>query len=573
MSGMFAGPTAFDQDLSGWYITLDGPAVIALDHPRTPKVLPLSPYLDGHLHTYSVNDPQFVVAGRTLLLADPDSPPTAGNYQLDITTAAILGEPNTGSHTGTFEITVKDPTVRLFITTWSTDSDNQTITIPGTGRACNIYWGDGTVHLDTYCRRTHTYAEAGTHTVSISGGLERFHLDGQQPNADRLASIEQWGDIYWTSMRSAFEGASNMVYNATDAPDMSRVSDTSSMFEGATSFNGNLSSWDVSSVTDMRGMFRGTTSFDRPLNDWDVSSVTDMSRMFWSATSFDRPLNVWDVSSVTDMSRMFWSATSFDRPLNDWDVSSVDDMNYMFTGATSFDQPLNVWDVSSVTAMSYMFHGATSFNRPLNAWDVSSVTVMSYMFHGATSFDQPLNDWDVSSVTYMNDMFLSATSFDQSLNDWDVSSVADMNYMFHGATSFDQPLNDWDVSSVDDMSRMFQSATSFDQSLNAWDVSSVTYMNDMFRNATSFDQPSPPGTSPLSPTWTTCSTTPPPSTATSPPGTSPLSPACTTCSPMPPPLTDPSPPGTSRLSSTWQHVQGRHLLQPAPRLLGRLKCD
>ena len=514
MSGMFAGATAFDQDLSGWYVTLDGPAVIALDHPRTPKVLPLSPYLDGHLHTYSVNDPQFVVAGRTLLLADPDSPPTAGDYQLTITTAAILGEPNTGSHTGTFEITVKDPTVRPFITTWNTDSDNQTITIPGTGRACNIDWGDGTVHLDTYCRRTHTYAEAGTHTVLISGGLERFHLDDQRPNAGRLASIEQWGDIYWTSMRSAFEGATNMVYNAIDAPDMSRVSDTSSMFEDATSFDGDLASWDVSavtnmnsmfegttsfdqplndwdvsSVTDMRGMFRGTTSFDRPLNDWNVSSVTDMSRMFWNASSFNQTLNDWNVSSVTDMSRMFWSTTSFDRPLNDWDVSSVTDMNNMFTAATSFNQTLNDWDVSSVTGTIYMFTAATSFNQPLNDWDVSSVTDMHDMFGSASSFNQPLNDWDVSSVTYMNNMFYNAASFNGDLSSWDVSSVADMNYMFSDASSFNQPLNDWDVSSVGDMDGMFYNASSFNQPLSSWDVSSVTYMSHMFEDASSFNQP------------------------------------------------------------------------------------
>ena len=257
MSGMFAGATAFDQNLSGWYVTLDGPAVIIPGHPRTPEVLPLSPYLDGHLHTYSVNNPQFVVAGRTLLLADPDSPPTAGNYQLAITTAAILGEPNTGSHTGTFEITVKDPVVRPFITTWMTDAANQTVTIPGTGHACNINWGDGTVHLDTSCRQAHTYAEAGTYTVSISGGLERFHLDGQQPNAGRLISIDQWGDIRWTSMRGAFEGASNMAYRATDVV---RHVCSSLSFDG-------VSSW---TVTDMSYMFT-LPPFNGDLSSWDVS--------------------------------------------------------------------------------------------------------------------------------------------------------------------------------------------------------------------------------------------------------------------------------------------------------------
>ena len=78
--------------------------------------------------------------------------------------------------------------------------------------------------------------------------------------------------------------------------------------------------------------------------------------------------------------------------------------------------------MSPLSHMPFMFYGATSFDQPLNDWDVSSVSEMGSMFYGATSFNQPLNDWDVSSVTYMNDMFYGATSFDQPLNAWDVSS-------------------------------------------------------------------------------------------------------------------------------------------------------
>ena len=51
---------------------------------------------------------------------------------------------------------------------------------------------------------------------------------GDGANADKLQSIEQWGDIQWESMRRAFAGAKNMVYNATDTPDLSAVTDMSS---------------------------------------------------------------------------------------------------------------------------------------------------------------------------------------------------------------------------------------------------------------------------------------------------------------------------------------------------------
>ena len=48
-----------------------------------------------------------------------------------------------------------------------------------------------------------------------------------------------------------------------------QVTDMSGLFadskDGATSFNGDLSSWDVGQVTDMNSMFRGATSFYRDL--------------------------------------------------------------------------------------------------------------------------------------------------------------------------------------------------------------------------------------------------------------------------------------------------------------------
>ena len=157
-------------------------------------------------------------------------------------------------------------------------------------------------------------------------------------------------------MESAFKGASLMAYAATDAPDLSGVTDMSNMFANANRFNGDISSWSVSQVTDMSNMFSAASDFDQPLNGWDVSSVTDMSNMFSLAAVFDRPLNGWNVSSVTDMSNMFFSAAVFDRPLNGWNVSSVTDMSNMFYSAFAFNQSLNNWNVSDVTDMTDMFH-------------------------------------------------------------------------------------------------------------------------------------------------------------------------------------------------------------------------
>jgi len=52
------------------------------------------------------------------------------------------------------------------------------------------------------------------------------------------------------------------------------------MFAGATAFNGNLSMWNISSVTDMSSMFQSAESFNQDLCHWGdefpYSSASDI---------------------------------------------------------------------------------------------------------------------------------------------------------------------------------------------------------------------------------------------------------------------------------------------------------
>ena len=393
---------------------------------------------------------------------------------------------------------------RPFVTTWRTASPNESITIPA-GRSTGAYtidWGDGTVTSATG-DASHAYASPREYQVVISGDFTRIYLNGS-PNAKKLQSIDQWGDIQWESMNSAFEGATNMVYRANDAPNLSNVTDMSKMFLYADSFNGDLSDWDVSGVRNMSCMFAGATSFNGDLSAWDVSKVRNMSCMFAALqffyveifseyfafappTSFDGDLSDWDVSGVTDMSGMFAGASSFDGDLSAWDVSGATDMRGMFARAPSFDGDISGWDVSEVRNMSCMFFVATSFNGDLSAWDVSKVRNTSCMFAYASSFNGDLSTWDVSSVNDMRHMFWNSRSFNSNLSDWDVSGVSDMYGAFSRASSFDGDISGWNVSKVVDMTEMFYEASSFDGDLSAWDVSNVKGMSYMLAGATSFD--------------------------------------------------------------------------------------
>ena len=76
----------------------------------------------------------------------------------------------------------------------------------------------------------------------------------------------------------------------------------SSMFNGATSFNQDLTSWDVSNVTNMSNMFHNSTSFDRNLAAWDISSVTNIVNILdytgMSVTNYNSTLNGWALETV-----------------------------------------------------------------------------------------------------------------------------------------------------------------------------------------------------------------------------------------------------------------------------------
>ena len=410
-------------------------------------------YTDSGVQILDVTDPSNITAAGNI--ADIGN----NNDDLELNRAQGITTFTSGVHTYAAVAAYEDDGVQIiridippdttppadaFVTTWKTTSADESITLPLVGTDITINWGDGSTTAGVSTPVDHTYNTAGDYTVQITGGLTWFHLNNAT-DASKLVSLDQWGTASWASMENAFSGASNMVYNAGDAPDLSGVTDMSNMFDSAAAFDGDLSSWDVSSVTDMNSMFSGASSFNQPLNDWNVSSVTDMSGMFFFASTFDGDISGWNVSSVTDMSNMFRSASDFNQPLNDWNVSSVTDMSGMFFRASFFDQPLNDWNVSSVTDMHNMFDVARSFNQPLNDWDVSSVASMSNMFHIASDFNQPLNSWNVFSVIDMNGMFHFASSFNQPLNDWDVSSVTSMTDMFSFATSFDQNLGNWYV--------------------------------------------------------------------------------------------------------------------------------
>ncbi len=327
-----------------------------------------------------------------------------------------------------------------FITTWQTDnpgvSCNSCVTIPtfsGETYAYDVDWENDGVFDDFGVTGsiTHDYLVPGEYSIAIRGDFPRiyFNLGGDR---EKIISIEQWGNIQWSSMESAFAGCTNLMGNAADTPNLSNVTELQSMFLGASSFNQDINAWDVSNITNMNGMFFQASNFNQSLNDWDVSNVINMINMFYEASSFNGNIADWDISNVNSMFGMFVRASVFNGDLSGWDVSNVQSLNNLFEDAISFNQSLNAWDVSNCTDFSAMFFNASSFDQSLGSWNVGAGIEFQNMFEGASSFNQDLSNWNVANANRMSAMFRSASAFDHSLENWNLTSVNNNDLVFDG---------------------------------------------------------------------------------------------------------------------------------------------
>ena len=166
--------------------------------------------------------------------------------------------------------------------------------------------------------------------------------------------------------------------------------------DGSTGRYGPIGEWDVTRVTDMSSLFFNAKSFNGDISKWDVSRVTDMNRMFYNTYVFNSDLSKWDVSSVKNMGAMFYYAAAFNHDLSKWDVSSVEDMDYMFFYAVAFKQKLcgAAW-VNSDASKSWMFGGifaSGSISQEACASDLTPAIThaTTYYVHVAHTTSRPL---------------------------------------------------------------------------------------------------------------------------------------------------------------------------------------
>jgi hypothetical protein len=281
-----------------------------------------------------------------------------------------------------------------FITTWKTDNEGVTapnqIAIPVNPAESYDYtvsWGDGSSDSNVNGSIVHTYASPGTYTVKISGQFPRIYFADGGDRA-KILSVVQWGSIAWSSGEAAFKGATNLVINARDAPDLTRVKSLTYMFQNAKSLTGGVENWNVAGVEGFGYMFAGATNFNANISGWNMSSAVNTEYMFSQASSFNQNISGWNASRLGNAKGMFFGASSFNQSLNNWNLSRVFNVEDMFRNAAAYDQSISKWNIGNITYISRLLNGSTlstsAYDQMLDTW-ATNQTASNVVFDAGRS--------------------------------------------------------------------------------------------------------------------------------------------------------------------------------------------
>ena len=390
-----------------------------------------------------------------------------------------------------------------------------TLPISGSSVAVSVDWGDSTIDTSL----SHTYAGAGPYNavVAITGGSVTSFGSPAWTGVNKLIavstnSVSTWGlGASLTSFANAFDGATILTSVPSYIP--SSVTNASSMFKDAYTFDQDISGWDVSHITNMSFMFNAATSFNQDISLWGVGSVTDMSSMFSGALIFNQDIRPWIVSASVTLTNMFQSATAFqtafypttpgyntdpDTPLYtffepfsltltfsntpgsvtlpisgtsvavsvDWGDSTINtSLSHTYSGAGPYDAKIIITSGSVTTFGSDGWTGvakltAVSTNKTSNWGLGASVTSFANCFKGAGLLTSVPSNIP-SSVTNIQSMFQGATLFNQAIGGWNVANITNMISMFNGATTFNKKIRTWKVGAGTTLTNMFSGATAF----------------------------------------------------------------------------------------------------------------
>ena len=266
---------------------------------------------------------------------------------------------------------------------------------------------------------------------------------------------------------SSWQGATNIL-DVTGWESNTALVDVSGAFNGATAFLGNTaSSWDVSRLTNMSYMFYGATAFNGNLSSWNTGAATNMSHMFEGATAqynnnlLKYNIGSWAVGGVTNFTRFLYTGgqdtTLLDprSPFFEFPATGIP-ATFVFTTGGAVTLPISGIDSSGIHVYwgsgptRYYKNGASisntvSGNNQVIVWgNYSSFGNGAASWPGATTL-LDVSGWGSNTILVdVSGAFNGATAFlGTTAASWDVSKFTNMSYMFFGASSFTTDLSGW----------------------------------------------------------------------------------------------------------------------------------
>ena len=293
----------------------------------------------------------------------------------------------------------------IFVVETTGASENFTIPCRNIGTySATVDWGDGggTSSITAWndSNLTHTYATAGTYTISITGTLPTIYFNNGG-DKDKLRKVVQLGDVGWLSLEGSFHGC------------FSSGSYDSDYFSSGTCNTINVDS--------LSQAFKGWSSVTNPpnLSTLDTDSVTTMYEAFrdWSAMTTGPDFSGWNTSSLLTTYRACANWTSMVTPPNfaDWDTSNVTTMRVMCSNWNAMTTPpdFSLWNTSSCVDMfSFALNWPAMAVLPdFSNFDMSGVADMRSMCRNwGVTIDETvgIQDWDISALTTADSFMLSS---------------------------------------------------------------------------------------------------------------------------------------------------------------------
>lgn len=267
-----------------------------------------------------------------------------------------------------------------------------------------ITWGDGSKSAAAKGMNGHNYANPGIYDVTVEGTVPSW--SGLWPGAAKcIVEVPTWGETGTKSTYNMFASASNLK---SVAKPPAGIEDMRSMFNGASTFNGDISDWNVEEVKTMDSMFSAASAFNQDLNDWKVGKVENFGNMFASAYAFNGDISDWDTKSAKTLTGMFANNRSFTGDISRWNTENVTSLLSTFANSSVFNSDLSGWNLTKVKNMNSAFNGAKGYYGDLSKWKTPGVEDMTRMFM-LSKLTYNLSGWDVSSVTKSTDFGKSST--------------------------------------------------------------------------------------------------------------------------------------------------------------------